>query len=121
MIIGSVSENQDLEKRVSITPEIAKKYLNLGFEVQLSENYAQHLGFKEKEYKELGVKFISDDKKLIDNANIIVQMSLLNEDKTSFLKPEQIFIGVLNPYENKNKLNELAKKKNKVIFFRTFA
>ena len=111
MIIGSVSENQDLEKRVSITPEIAKKYLNLGFEVQLSENYAQHLGFKEKEYKELGVKFISDDKKLIDNANIIVQMSLLNEDKTSLLKPDQIFIGVLNPYENKNKLNELAKKK----------
>ncbi len=111
MIIGSVSENQDLEKRVSITPEIAKKYLNLGFEVQLSENYAQHLGFKEREYKELGVKFISDDKKLIDNANIIVQMSLLNEDKTSLLKPDQIFIGVLNPYENKNKLNELAKKK----------
>ena len=92
MIIGSVSENKDLEKRISITPEIAKKYLNLGFEVHLSENYGQHLGFKEKEYKELGVKFISDDKKLIENANIIVQMSLLNEDKTSLFKPNQIIL-----------------------------
>ena len=101
MIIGSVSENQDLEKRVSITPEIAKKYLNLGFEVQLSENYGKHLGFEENEYSELGVKFIGDDKKLIENADIIIQMSLLNEEKNSFLKSNQIFIGVLNPYENK--------------------
>ena len=31
MIIGSVSENKDLEKRISITPEIAKKYINLVF------------------------------------------------------------------------------------------
>ena len=50
MIIGSISENKDLEKRVSITPEIAKKYINLGFEINLSENYGKHLGFEEKEY-----------------------------------------------------------------------
>jgi len=111
MIIGSVSENKNLEKRISITPDIAKKYINLGFEVQLSENYGKHLGFKEKEYNELGVKFISDDKKLIENADIIIQMSLLDEDKTSLLKSNQTFIGVLNPYENKNKLDELVKKK----------
>ena len=78
MIIGSVSENKDLEKRISITPEISKKYIDLGFEVQLSKNYGLHLGFKSKDYKELGVNFIDDDKKLIENANIIVQMSLLS-------------------------------------------
>ena len=111
MIIGSLSENKDLEKRISITPDIAKKYINLGFEINLSENYGKHLGFKEKEYTELGVKFISDDKKLIENADIIIQMGLLDENKTSLLKPNQTFIGVLNPYENKNKLDELAKKK----------
>ena len=111
MIVGSVSENKDLEKRIAITPEISKKYIDLGFEVQLSENYGQHLGFKAIDYEELGVKFIDDDKKLIQNANIIVQINLLSEDKTLFLKPNQIFIGVLNPYENKDKLHELAKKK----------
>tara|TARA_B100000579_G_scaffold14464_1_gene10328 strand:- start:115 stop:540 length:426 start_codon:yes stop_codon:yes gene_type:complete len=111
MKIGSVNENKDLEKRVSITPEIAKKYIHLGFEVQLSVNYGKHLGFEEKEYSELGVKFISDEKKLIENADILIQMSLLSEDKTSLLKPNQIFIGVLNPYENKKHLDELVKRK----------
>ena len=111
MIIGSVSENKDIEKRISITPEIAKKYINLGFEIQLSENYGKHLGFGESDYKEFGVKFVSDDKRLIDNADIIIQMNMFDEDKISLLKPNQTFIGVLNPYENKNKLSELAKKK----------
>ena len=49
MIIGSISENQDLEKRISITPDIVKKYINLGFEVNLSKNYGKHLGFEDKE------------------------------------------------------------------------
>ena len=80
MIIGSISENKEKEKRISITPEIAKKYVNLGFEVQLSEKYGKHLGFEEKDYKDIGVKFVNDDKKIIENSNIIIQINLLDED-----------------------------------------
>ena len=111
MIIGSVSENRDLEKRISITPEIAKKYIGLGFKVQLSKNYGKHLGFEDKQYSDFGVTFIDNDKSIIENSDIIVQMSLLDEDKSSFLKSNQTFIGVLNPFENQNKLEELKKKK----------
>ena len=39
MRIGSILENQKIEKRISITPEIAKKYISLGFDISLSENY----------------------------------------------------------------------------------
>ncbi len=111
MIIGSLLENKEIEKRISITPEIAKKYINLGFEVQLSDNYGKHLGFEEKEYKELGVKFVTDYKKLIENSDIVIQINLLDKDKTSLLKSNQTFIGILNPHENKSKLDELIKKK----------
>ncbi len=111
MIIGSISENKDLEKRIAITPEIAKKYINLGFEIQLSENYGKHLGFEKKEYNDIGVKFFSNDKEIIENADIIIQMGLLDEDKTSHLKSNQILIGILNPYESKDRLEKLAKKK----------
>ena len=115
MIIVSVSENRNVEKRISITPDISKKYINLGFEVHLSENYGEHLGFKDDEFKAHGVKIVSDEKKILENADIIIQMGLLDEDKNSILKPNQTFIGVLNPYENKTRLDELTKKK--VNFF----
>ncbi len=121
MIIGSISENKDIEKRISITPEIAKKYINLGFQVQLIKNYGKHLGFEEKQYTDIGVKFVAEEKELIENSNIIIQMSLLNEESASLLKPNQTLIGILNPYENKIRLDELVKKKNKFIFSRIVA
>ena len=111
MKIGSVSENQKIEKRIAITPEIAKKYISLGFDVQLSKNYGTHLGITDDEYKKIGVKFLSDEKEIINLSNIIVQLGLLSDDKSSLLKEDQTLIGVLNPYDNKEKLEVLKNKR----------
>jgi len=110
MKIASILENQKIEKRIAITPEIAKKYIALGFEVSLSENYGSHLGIKDEEYKELGASILKDEKDILVNSDVIVQLGLLDDDKSSLLKDNQTFIGVLNPYDNKNKINDLIKK-----------
>ena len=111
MKIASISENQKIEKRIAITPEIAKKYISLGFEVYLSENYGIHLGIADDEYKNIGVKFSKDESEIINNSNVIVQLSLLSDERSALLKEDQTLIGVLNPYNNKEKLDQLVKKK----------
>ena len=103
MKIASILENQKIEKRIAITPEIAKKYISLGIEVSLAKNYGSHLGIKDEEYKKLGVLISEDEKEIISTADIIVQLGLLSDDKNSLLKENQTFIGVLNPYDNNNK------------------
>ena len=75
MKIASILENQKTEKRIAITPEIAKKYISLGIEVSLSENYGIHLGIKDEEYKTLGVSILKDEKEIIRNGDIIVPVS----------------------------------------------
>ena len=110
MKVASILENQKIEKRIAITPEIAKKYISLGLEVFLPENYGSHLRIKDEEYKELGVSILKDEKEIITSADIIVQLGLLSDDKSSLLKENQTFVGVLNPYENKEKINFLIKK-----------
>ena len=111
MRIGSILENQKVEKRISIIPDIAKKYVALGFEVLLPESYGVHLGFKDEEYKEAGVKILIDEKEILESADVIVQMGLLSNDKKNILKENQTYIGVLNPFDNKEKIDELVKKK----------
>ena len=111
MKIASIPENRKIEKRIAITPEIAKKYISLGFEVYLSENYGIHLGIADDEYKNIGVKFSKDEREIINNSNVIVQLSLLSEERSALLKEDQTLIGVLNPYNNKEKLDQLVKKK----------
>ena len=61
MKIGSISENLNSEKRISITPEVANKYINLGLEVCLNSNYGLHLGFDDRKYKELKVEILPGD------------------------------------------------------------
>ena len=110
MKIGSVLEDQKNEKRIAITPEIAKKYISLGFDVHLSKNYGAHLGITDNEYQNIGVKFSSEEKEILNIADIIVQLGLLSNDKISLLRENQTLIGILNPYDNKENLNKLIKK-----------
>ena len=109
MRIVSISENQKIEKRIAITPDIAKKYIALGLDVSLSENYGEHLGFKDTDYKELGVKISKDTKEVISGADLIVQLGLPSDDIISLIKENQTLIGILNPHNNKEKIESLIK------------
>ena len=111
MNIVSISENKHIEKRIAITPEIAKKYISLGFNLSLPKNYGVHLGFGDDEYKDLGINFLDDEKELIKNSEIVIQLGLPNEDKLSLLKENQNLIGSLNVFSNKKKLDNLKLKK----------
>ena len=110
MRIGSILENQKLEKRIAITPEIVKKYISLGFEIYLSENYGLHLGIEDKEYEAIGAS-ISNDDEILTKSDVIVQLGLLSDEKMKFINEGQTLIGVLNPYENNEILVNLSKKK----------
>ena len=115
MKIASILENTKIEKRISITPDIAKKYIDLGFEVALSENYGAHLGFNDQSYLDLGVKVFKNENEVIDGSDIIVQLGLLSDEKNLLIKENQTLIGILNPYNNENKINDLVKRKVNVL------
>tara|TARA_B100000678_G_scaffold186820_1_gene156171 strand:- start:307 stop:1395 length:1089 start_codon:yes stop_codon:yes gene_type:complete len=110
MIISSNSENKKIEKRIAITPEITKKYINLGFEVQLIKNYGTHLGFNDSQFKEVGAKIINDEKELLNNSDIIIQLDLLKESQRSMMKENQTLIGTFNAYENKDEIQKFSSK-----------
>ncbi len=109
MIVGSISENVKQEKRIAITPDIIKKYKSLGLEVHLSKDYGLHLGIGNKEYEKEGAKFFTSDEVIL-NSNAILQMNIPNDENLNKLKKDQVLIGVLNPYLNEKKLNEITKK-----------
>ena len=110
MKIGSISEDHNLEKRVAITPEVAKKFIDIGFEVNLQKNYADHLGFKDKQYEDLNVKLMDTEKSVIENSEILAQLNLPPE---SFLQhvSNKTIIGLLNPYQNKKNLDKIINQK----------
>ena len=110
MIVGSVSEDKNIEKRVAITPEIIKKYKSIGLDVNLCKNYASHLGIKDDEYISEGANILTIEE-VLEKSNVIAQMGILNDENLNKLKQNQNLIGVINPYLNEAKLKEITKKK----------
>ena len=111
MKIGSISENLNSEKRISLTPELSKKYLDLGVEIFISKNYGVHLGFYDIDYKEKGVQILNSINEVINNCNCLLQINLPEMDFIEKLRENTSLIGVFNPYGNKEKINLLLKKK----------
>ena len=111
MNLASILENQEIEKRVAITPEIAKKYISLGFTLKLQKNYGKHLGFNDEDYKNLGVNILDKEEEIIQSSEIIVQLGLPDKEKLSLFEENQTLIGSLNSFSNKKKLEDLKSKK----------
>ena len=110
MIIGSIHENLNQEKRVAMTPDVVKKYISLGLKVNLTKDYASHLGVNDGEYEAEGASIFQSNEEVIANSNAILQMNIPNDDDLLKLKKDQILIGVLNPYLNEKKLKEIKLK-----------
>ena len=87
MIIASLPEDLNYEKRISITPEIAKKYISIGFEVSLPLDYGSHLGFSNESYTSQGVNILDNENDVINGSDIVVQLGLPNDEKISFCVP----------------------------------
>jgi len=111
MIVGSIKEDINLEKRVSITPETAKNIIALGLSVNLEKNYAVHLGIKDNQYEENGVKFYSNSKEVINNSNLMLKVNCPTNEEIKTLKEKTIIVGIFNPSKNQDKLKEVLKKK----------
>ena len=114
MIIGTVSENKELEKRISITPEIAKKYISNGFEVMIEKDLASHLGISDKEFLDEGCK-IDSRENVLNQSNIILQLNLPDEKSTRLLKEDKILIGNFNSSLNKDEITNISNKKINVF------
>ena len=100
MIVASIKEDINLEKRISVTPETAKNLIALGLNVKLENKYATHLGIEDKEYENLGVKFFNNSLEVINNSDLILKVNCPNEEDTKCLKEKQIIIGMFNPSKN---------------------
>jgi len=111
MIVGSTQEDLTLEKRVSLTPETAKNIIGLGLKVCVEKDYANHLGIQDTDYKKIGAEIKNTKKEVLDSSDLIIKVNCPSENEISNLKEKTIIVGMLNPSKNKNKINEIIKKK----------
>ena len=111
MLVGSIKENLLVEKRISLTPETARNIIGLGLRICIEKDYAKHIGIQDKEYADIGVDIKNSSIEVLNSCNLLMKVDCPSENEISNLKENSILIGMLNPSKNKNKINEIIKKK----------
>ena len=114
MIIGSVSENKEMEKRISITPDIAKKYIASGFQILLEADYGAHLGISDDEFLKEGCK-IEKKENILNQSDIVLQLDLPEENNLELFQENKILIGSFNSSQNLEKIDKFKSKKTSIF------
>lgn len=108
MIIGILKETKSNESRVAASLETAKKLIGLNHKV-IVESGAGILSFiQDADYQNMGVKIVSRQE--VFDAEIILVVNAPSAVDIENLKPNQILIGMLEPF-NKQLTTQLAEKK----------
>jgi len=114
-IIGSVKEDLTNEKRISITPETVKKFVELNFSVFLEKRYGVHLGISDEEYTNQGAILYGSDKEVLEKSQIILKVHCPSNEEINSIKDKSILIGQFDPELDREMLNKLIKKNTKIF------
>ncbi len=110
MIVGSTKEDLSLEKRVALTPEAAKNIIALGLKIYVEKNYAAHIGIKDEEFRKAGVEIKDSSNEVLNTCDLLIKVNCPSDNEINNIKEKTILIGMLNPSQNKNKINDILKK-----------
>ena len=114
-IIGSVKEDLNFEKRISITLETAKKFIDLGFSINLEKKYGEHVGISDEQYKKFGVNIDNTKKEVFEKSNVILKVNGPSSSEIELVKSESIIIAQFDPKLYQDSINELIKKNIKLF------
>ena len=109
MKIYIVKETTVDEKRVALVPDVAKKFIKDGFDVFLEKDAGHLSKFADKDYSSIGVK-IDNNQESISDADVIFCVRIPEDNIIDKIKSGACLIGLLNPYDNKEKLKHLSNR-----------
>jgi NAD(P) transhydrogenase subunit alpha len=109
MKIGVLKETAPNEKRVAITPKIAKDYINKGYEILIEKDAGLASSFSDEDYQNIGAKIVDKDT-IFKDADVIVKINPLTDEEISKLKPGQIVISMVYHRLHPETVEKIAKK-----------
>jgi len=114
MIIGSILEEDFFEKRILLTPDTIKKFVQLGFKVNVENNFGKYLNLKNEDFKNVGAICLERNE-IIESSDILLKINSPTHEQISLLRENTILIGSFFPHLNKEIINKLINKKIKIL------
>ena len=107
MILGAISPKNEGDKRTTLHPESIKPLIDIGIEVIFESGLGKGIDITDEEMANLGAK-ASSREDCLRKSDILFSSSPILEGEINFLKKGSIFLGLLEPFSNKEQFQYFA-------------
>ena len=109
MKIGILKETQDGERRVAITPNIAKQLISKGFKILVEEGAGEYSSFKDTDYEEVGAS-VEKQGVVFHEAQILLKINPFDEEDLKLVDKGQVLISKLYHKSDPDLIKAIAAK-----------
>ncbi|MEC3908140.1 Re/Si-specific NAD(P)(+) transhydrogenase subunit alpha [Tamlana sp. 2201CG12-4] len=109
MKIGILKETQKGEKRVSLSPIIAKQFISSGFDVVVEEDAGSSSSYKNSDYKDIGVT-IEKRGVVFKESTILLKINPFDEDDLKLVDKGHVLISQLYHRSNPELIKAIAER-----------
>ncbi len=114
MIIGIPKETHPGETRVPFIPSSVDRLVKKGAQIIIESGLGSSIGASDDDYKKAGAS-VSDRQNILSNSDILLRLRKPPAEEVSKLKKGSLHISFLDPFNERNLVNELAKSQISAI------
>ncbi|QID18715.1 NAD(P) transhydrogenase subunit alpha [Nitrogeniibacter mangrovi] len=108
LVIGVPAETVSGERRVSVVPDVVKKYIGLGAEVVMQKGAGAPAHYPDEAFE--GVKWVDDANEVFASADIVFGVQPPSQAHIGKMKAGAVWLGMLQPWSDKARVEKLLKK-----------
>ena len=114
MKIGVPKEQRPDEHRVAASPDTVKRLIGQGVEVLVEKSAGAASRFADQAFADAGAVLVDDGAALYRDAEVVLKVRRPlaagegERDEMALLRPGQVLIGMLNPYQNRDQVEAYA-------------
>jgi len=114
MTLGILKETQKGEKRVSISPKIAKAFIDKGFDVIVEEDAGKSSKYDNSDYREIGAR-VEKRGAVYKESEVLIKINPFDEDGLKLVDDHHILICQLFHKSNPELVKEIAARGASVL------
>ncbi|MFT4171670.1 MAG: NAD(P) transhydrogenase subunit alpha [Rhodocyclaceae bacterium] len=103
--IGVLQDDDAAERRVPLTPDVAKKFQQAGASIVLQRGVGSRAYLNEADYAE--VKWVDSADELLGQIDCLLAVSPPSDEVIAKLKPGSVLLGMLQPYSSADRIKKL--------------
>lgn len=104
-------ESHPAETRTSVAPVTVTKLKKLGLDVLVQSGAGAKSDYQDADFEAAGATIVADAKTGYDQADIVARVRKPEAEELDLVKPGTLHISFLDPFNEKELINDLAKRK----------